>query len=536
VNLDAPTYSLCYTSVRPQAVGPVIQQWLGRAANPSRVEIIVSFDLGNDLVRDAALAVKADLPSYLGYTVVANTGPKNCVSGWNTCARQAVGDVIIAISDDFSALSRWDVALRDAGPVGWWNNEHVVWIKDGYNTDLFTLTILTRKRYERFGYLFYPQYRSLFGDTELTYVAKQDHVVIDARHLLFEHLHPDCGKRERDTADLLHASAARWQFGETLFNYRLLAGFPLDDGPNFERWSAAPVRYAVVVQAIKDDFCLYDVCQRILEEGIRLWQTTEQEDRIERIYLFCPDTRWDGQPADIIGREEVEDISVRLERWLTKHVNTAVTNPHVEYVPFRVKDVANVNQSRIMVETDCRNWYQRYCLSNGYEHCIIMDGDELWRPGLLARMNEMVRERWPMSIYTGMIPVAGLPGYPIEGAKDKATIYCRADNTFESCRSAYGYKHDLDGFDIYHFSATRKTIEEIAGKHLNSGHADQKEYEMEAWVQDTLMNGRIRPGARDMHMFRVPNSQNIWPLVRKWTPLELEQELPKSILPYLGKV
>jgi hypothetical protein len=307
-------------------------------------------------------------------------------------------------------------------------------------------------------------------------------------------------------------------------------GFPLDDGPRAAEYAAKPVRYAVVVQAIRDDLCLFEVCQRILEEGRKLAESTELKDYIGKVYIFAPDQRWDGAPADPAEIRAVMDIVDRLNQWVASGYGVSTA---VEFVPFMVSKVAKMDQERIRIETDCRNWYQRFCQAQGFEHCIIMDGDELWKPGLLLRMNEMVRERWPMSIFTGMIPVAGLPGYPIEGALDKATIYARADARFEMCRGAVGYRHELQGYDIYHFSATRRTLDEIAGKHLGSGHADDKDYAMADWVKDTLMAGRIKPGLRDAHMYRKLGHPNVWPLVRAWKKEELA-ELPVGLLRYLG--
>ena len=528
-----PIFSLCYTTVRPHFVEEVLKRWIGRASKPANVEMIISYDEGDEKVRQAIESFQYITPQFeKGIKVVVNKGPKNCVSGWNEAAKLATGDILIAVADDFNVPVNWDRGLTDLSPSEWWKQEIVVWVRDGYNADLLTLGILSRKRYERFGYLFYHGYQSLFSDTELTYVASQDRVIIDARHLLFEHLHPDCGKRVRDESDLKHASKERWNFGETLFKYRLSMGFPLDDGPRAAEYAAKPVRYAVVVQAIRDDLCLYEVIERILDESVKLSKATELGDCIEKVYVFAPDQRWDGAPAVIDEVLKVKKIVEDLNRLV--HVEMLhFGNISVEFVPFSVRAVANVTQERIKIETDCRNWYQRFCQAQGFEHCIIMDGDELWKPGLLPRMNEMVRERWPMSIFTGMIPVAGLPGYPIEGALDKATIYARADARFEMCRGAFGYRHELHGYDIYHFSATRRTLDEIAGKHLGSGHADDKDYAMADWVKDTLMAGRIKPGLRDAHMYRKLGHPNVWPLVRAWKKEELA-ELPVGLLRYLG--
>jgi hypothetical protein len=514
-----PKFSLCYTSARPQAVEPALKRWLERTAHPEQVEVVLSYDRGNAAMAHACAAVK-------GARVVENTGPANCVAGWNAAAQAATGDVLIMLADDWLPLNRWDEALVHCAPDGWWMKEHEVWITDGYNTDLLTLTIITRRRYERFGYVFYPGYKSLFSDTEHTALAKADHVIIDARNLLFEHLHPDCKKRQRDEVDLVHASADRWRFGEDLFNFRRELGFPLDDGPVAAAYAAKPVRYAVVVQAIRDDLCLKEVCQRLIDEGMKLSLGTELHDQILAIFIFTPDTRWDGVPADTADVARVAEIARELQ-----DANPAGLIVH--HVPFKVADVANLKQSRIMVETDCRNWYQRYCAQQGFDHCIIADGDELWRPGLLAQLNELVRERWPMSVYTGMVPVAGLPGYPIEGALDKATIYARADATFQECRGAYGYRHEIVGHDIFHFSATRRTLKEIADKHLGSGHADDPRYAMQVWCDEVLMKGKLVPGFCGAHMFKDGNSPNVWPLIRKFKPDEWA-ELPDTIKLYLG--
>jgi hypothetical protein len=58
-------------------------------------------------------------------------------------------------------------------------------------TRLATLPIIGKHFYDRFGYIYYPEYVSFFCDDEMTEVAKilDKHVYID--HLLIEHVHPD---------------------------------------------------------------------------------------------------------------------------------------------------------------------------------------------------------------------------------------------------------------------------------------------------------------------------------------------------------
>lgn len=58
-------------------------------------------------------------------------------------------------------------------------------------TRLATLPVIGKRFYERFGYIYYPEYLSYFCDEEMTEVAKLlgKHVYIE--HLLIEHVHPN---------------------------------------------------------------------------------------------------------------------------------------------------------------------------------------------------------------------------------------------------------------------------------------------------------------------------------------------------------
>jgi hypothetical protein len=52
------------------------------------------------------------------------------------------------------------------------------------------MAILTRKYYDRYGYVFYPEYFSMYSDNEFTKQAERDDVVINAKEIVFQHFHP----------------------------------------------------------------------------------------------------------------------------------------------------------------------------------------------------------------------------------------------------------------------------------------------------------------------------------------------------------
>ncbi len=519
---NRPTISLCYTSVRPAEIGKVVSLWTTRSVGAAKLQWVMSHDAGDNKTKKAMEDVAGCLNPSISVGIVENKTAPDCVAGWNAAAEVSTGDIIIAVADDFEPGPEWDRKLLSVAEPGWWLQSRVVATNDLYNPDIFTLAILTRARYNEFGYLFYPSYQSLFSDTEFTSIAIADEVVIDARWLVFEHLHPDCKKRVRDESDLKHASKARWNRGELLYEYRKAVGFPTDRGPVADKRAGSSVKYAVVIQAIQDDFCLFETVKRLLDEGRKL----DHGDSIGKVFLFRPDKCWDGQLANPVRRDEVLVVAAQLNQ-----VYPGMT----EVVDVLVDKVSHWNQPRIRVETDCRNFYSHYCRRLGYEHLLIVDGDEFWRNGLMNRLGNFLRDRgWPKSVFTGMVPVAGLPGYPIEGALDKACIYARSDTFFKECRGAVGFRHHLPGYDIYHFTATRRTLKEIADKHLGSGHAGQPGYYMQEWVDRVLLPGLIKPGLRNCHMYSMFNQDNVWPLVRAWSSAELG-EIPESVKAYIAK-
>lgn len=519
-----PTFSLAYTSVRASKINAVIELWRNNAVNPSAIEAIICIDEGNSECLAAANSVS-------NAKVIVNKGPKNCVSGWNTAASTATGKVIICIADDFLPPKNWDESLLTLKPVNWINDDWIVHVASGYVEDIPVLSILTRKRYERFGYVFYPQYESIFCDTEFGAVAYSEGHVINAKHILMEHLHPDCYKRPRDRFDEIHASKDRWRIGEMLFNYRKHRGFPVDDGPKAGTdpvndsdgktgivglkgdegqpgiSSEIPYKdYAAYIQANRDDLCLNEVCQRLFDEGIRH-------------FFFCiPDEYWSGKPTPHSDVQQVLDTAFKLRE----------QGAEAKTKMFTVADYRFSGDSRITVETRVRNDSLAWVRQNRFTNICVVDSDELWPRGSLAIVKEAVDNAHPLAISLPMTPVVGFPGYPVEGATDRVTSYVGQSCVFRDCRTPVGQVYYENRIRVFHFTSTRRTMEETIEKHRESGHFDDPDYDFENWLKNVLPN--IKPGTKNAHMFK---RYQIWPEVRSWKPDDLVH-IPTSIWPYLA--
>lgn len=218
-------FSLCYATRRSWTISHVVGEWLKNAVSPESVEVVICVDSDDLLsVKKAQTVIESRKDCSL---VIQEKSPFNCVKAWNLAATQSKGEVLIMISDDFVPPKNWDKDLLDLKP-GWTQGEFVVRVNDCNNSTQdkpFTLPILTRSRYERFGYVFWPEYESMFSDTEFGERAEIDGVVINAKTLLFEHMHHTCLKRNEDDVDRQHSSDERWARGKAVYTRRKMSAF-----------------------------------------------------------------------------------------------------------------------------------------------------------------------------------------------------------------------------------------------------------------------------------------------------------------------
>jgi hypothetical protein len=182
------------------------------ATNPDAIEHIFSIDIDD---RASFLLANA--------RCVVNPAGQGSVAAWNSAAQLSKGEVLVQMSDDFEAFPGWDTAILDA--IGDTSKPAVLAVSDGTRTDeLLCMAIITRARYKAEGYLFHPDFFSVFSDDWLSNKAWHDGVVIDARdRITFEHLHPAFNKAEWDETYERGNNDRAYQTGKRHLD-RLMAG------------------------------------------------------------------------------------------------------------------------------------------------------------------------------------------------------------------------------------------------------------------------------------------------------------------------
>lgn len=194
------------TRGRPQKAVEARDKWLNTADNPNVIEHIFGLD---DDDTECLQVINTD-------RVIVPRG-KGCVAAWNACASKCSGDILVQLSDDWEPVQGWDTLIINEFADT--TDERVLAISDGHRNDnLLCMAILNRARYEKQGFLFHPEFISVFSDDYFTWAAKKDNVLKDATHIVFEHQHPVFGKGEWDKTYTDSNAPSRFSHGHLLFN------------------------------------------------------------------------------------------------------------------------------------------------------------------------------------------------------------------------------------------------------------------------------------------------------------------------------
>jgi len=108
-------------------------------------------------------------------------------------------DILLLASDDMiPQIKGYDNVIRDNMTTHFPDTDGVLWFNDGNRKDLNTLSILGKKYYQRFNYIYNPEYKSTWCDNEFTQVANilKKQIFID--QVIIKHEHPDWGFGFRD--------------------------------------------------------------------------------------------------------------------------------------------------------------------------------------------------------------------------------------------------------------------------------------------------------------------------------------------------
>lgn len=204
---------------RPDLAFYIAEKWLNLSSKEYPIEYYLSIDT-TDPTKEKYISYFSQKKAI---KIVQNDN-KSAIEAINNAAKLTKNNLIVVVSDDFDCFQDWDKWL-----FGYLQEyeDYIVKTKDGIQTHLITLPIMDRKYYNRFGYIYYPEYLHMFCDTEMTDVGHILGRVIDLQdpNYQFTHRHPVAGLMQRD--EIHEKNDATWNQGEELYKLRKSHNFYL---------------------------------------------------------------------------------------------------------------------------------------------------------------------------------------------------------------------------------------------------------------------------------------------------------------------
>jgi hypothetical protein len=199
------------------------KNWMAKSTGLVPIEHILSIDIDELQANEYRQLFKDSL------IVQDNPSDGYVVGATNAAAKHAKGDILIYLSDDFDCPTQWDVLIRHKLTDG---KEQLLKVDDclqGFNVAVLTIPIMTRAFYDRFGYFFYLEYKSMFCDEDLYHVARLTNTMVLAPDLKFPHLHPsnptETLRAQNDTT--YNRSSAMWEQGKAIHQKRKAINYGL---------------------------------------------------------------------------------------------------------------------------------------------------------------------------------------------------------------------------------------------------------------------------------------------------------------------
>ncbi len=121
-------------------------------------------------------------------------------------------DILLLASDDMvPVVAEYDEIIRNDMKNNFSDLDGILWYNDGYQKDnLNTLSIMGKTYYERFNYIYYPEYKSVWADNEFMEVGKLLNRQTYFDRTIIEHQHPDWGYGKQDTVHELNVTNENW--------------------------------------------------------------------------------------------------------------------------------------------------------------------------------------------------------------------------------------------------------------------------------------------------------------------------------------
>jgi hypothetical protein len=197
----------CPTRSRPAQFIRVLNQYVTLANRPDLLGICISCDQDDPSMLEGSVQHQIkNITHQVSWSEIYYGNSTNKIEAVNANITDVPWpwEMIVIVSDDMvPQVKGYDDVLRTHMIANFSDTDGILWVNDGTQSDkLNTISIMGRKMYDSFGYMYHPAYKSLFCDTEFTDLCKGPLVskCTYIPYVLIKHEHPGTGFPQRNDA------------------------------------------------------------------------------------------------------------------------------------------------------------------------------------------------------------------------------------------------------------------------------------------------------------------------------------------------
>jgi hypothetical protein len=221
------------TRGRPQKFVGVLDKYINFLSGMHHVDFVVSFDyddpsMNNDNMWSLFNRLNAQMDGRIHAVCGKSTGKISAVNADLDKVVRLNPDVILLASDDMiPVMGGYDDIIARGMAKYFPDTDGVLHFNDGFSGQdrLITLSILGRKYFNRFNYLYYPGYKSVFCDNEFTDVARLLNRVVYINQTIIQHQW--VGATSPDGLHVRNESAEMYEHDRPIYEQRKACNFDL---------------------------------------------------------------------------------------------------------------------------------------------------------------------------------------------------------------------------------------------------------------------------------------------------------------------
>jgi hypothetical protein len=182
------------TRGRPEQFFSMLDLYIKYLGNKEKTRFLITADIDDELMNNDKIReyIKIYSDSYNVDIEVVFSESKNKIHAINRDLDiySKSWDILVLASDDMLPVFEGydEIICRDM-EENFPEKDGILYYPDGY-TDLNTLPIMGRKYYERFGYIYNPEYKSFFCDNEFHEIADHLKKQYHSKIVMFSQEHP----------------------------------------------------------------------------------------------------------------------------------------------------------------------------------------------------------------------------------------------------------------------------------------------------------------------------------------------------------